>query len=307
MTDEPRVARRSPFVADPATDLARVRMSASALDHAAVGDSARLRAGQLVVAIGSPLGLQSTVSAGVVSALGRSLRARGGRFIDNIIQHTAPLNPGNSGGPLVDARGRLVGVNTAIIATAQGIGFAVPASTVAWVVPRLMTDGRVRRGWLGLSARTRPLDRRIARAHAIEGDTVVEIMEVVPQGRLRWRAYATWRPTHRISTERGSRASTSLQRACSHWWTSGAVALDRLRGVERSTVVVMPRAVLSTLLPARRGRNRTAPRRDRDDACQDSQITRSMPSFLDEHPPLHTEESDGSGVVPSLSVARAAV
>ena len=226
---------------DPATDLALVRANASGLEYATVGDSHRLRAGQLVVAIGSPLGFQSTVSAGVVSALGRSLRGRDGRLIDNVIQHTAPLNPGNSGGPLVDGRGRIVGVNTAIIAMAQGIGFAVPASTVAWVVPRLMSDGRVRRGWLGVSARTRPLDRRIARAHGIEGPSVVEVMEVDPKG----PAYAAGlRDGDQIVALDGARIGSvdDLQRALSQR-TSGDVSLDRLRGVERKRVAVALREV----------------------------------------------------------------
>jgi S1-C subfamily serine protease len=199
----------------------------------------RLRAGQLVVAIGSPLGFQSTVSAGVVSALGRSLRGRDGRLIDNVIQHTAPLNPGNSGGPLVDGRGRIVGVNTAIIAMAQGIGFAVPAATVAWVVPRLMSDGRVRRGWLGISARTRPLDRRIARAHAIHGDTLVEVMEVDPKS----PAFADGiRDGDQIVALDGTRIATvgDLQRVLTQW-KNGVVSLDTLRGAERRAVTVTPR------------------------------------------------------------------
>jgi S1-C subfamily serine protease len=145
---------------DAATDLALVRVGASDLPHVALGDGGGLKVGQLVIAIGNPLGFQSTVSAGVVSALGRSLRGRDGRLIENIVQHTAALNPGNSGGPLVDSRGRLVGINTAMIASAQGLFFAVPASTVSWVVPKLLQDGAVKRGYLGLAGRQRPLDRR---------------------------------------------------------------------------------------------------------------------------------------------------
>ncbi|HSQ79347.1 MAG TPA: trypsin-like peptidase domain-containing protein, partial [Candidatus Bathyarchaeia archaeon] len=114
---------------DESTDLAVVRVNGSGLPFASLGDSAGLRVGQLVIAAGNPYGFQSTVSTGVVSALGRSLRTRQGRLIENIIQHTAPLNPGNSGGPLLDSRGRVVGINTAIIAMAQGIGFAIPANT----------------------------------------------------------------------------------------------------------------------------------------------------------------------------------
>lgn len=167
---------------DPATDLAVIRARASGLPHAALGDSAALRAGQLVIAIGNPLGFQSTVSAGVVSALGRSLRSLEGRLIENIIQHTAPLNPGNSGGPLVDSRGRVVGINTAIIAMAQGIGFAIPANTAQWVLSEVLTQGRVRRAYLGIAARSRPLDRRLARFHEVDNRFVVEVMSVTEGG-----------------------------------------------------------------------------------------------------------------------------
>ena len=127
---------------DPATDLALVRVNASGLAHARIGDSAQLSPGQLVIAIGNPLGFDSTVSSGVVSSLGRSLRSQEGRLIENIIQHTAPLNPGNSGGPLVTARGEVIGINTAIIAFAQGIGFAIPSNTASWVLTQLLTAGR---------------------------------------------------------------------------------------------------------------------------------------------------------------------
>ena len=162
---------------DPATDLAVLRAQAGALPYAQLSDPERLRAGQLVVAVGNPFGFESTVSAGVVSALGRSLRSRHGRLIEGVVQHTAPLNPGNSGGPLVDARGRVAGINTAIIAMAQGIGFAIPAATAQWVLTEILTQGRVRRAWLGVAARDRPLDLRLVRAlglaqHARGGDPV---------------------------------------------------------------------------------------------------------------------------------------
>ncbi|MDI6852162.1 MAG: trypsin-like peptidase domain-containing protein [Deltaproteobacteria bacterium] len=168
--------------ADPATDLAVIRAHGSLLPHAVLGDSAALRVGQLVIAMGNPLGFQSSVSTGVVSALGRSLRTVEGRLIENIIQHTAPLNPGNSGGPLTDSRGRVVGVNTAIIAMAQGIGFAIPANTAQWVVTQLICYGRVRRGFLGISGRQRPLDRRLVRFHNLTGDFAVEVIAVDPKG-----------------------------------------------------------------------------------------------------------------------------
>jgi len=162
---------------DPATDLALVKVDAGAAPHVPVDGAIRPRPGQLVVAIGNPLGFDSTVSTGVVSALGRTLRGRDGRLIDGVVQHTAPLNPGNSGGPLLDSRGRVVGVNTAIIARSQGIGFAVGVDTAAWVLGQLLAQGRVRRAWLGLGAMRRPLDRRLARHHSL-GTGAVEVQSV---------------------------------------------------------------------------------------------------------------------------------
>jgi S1-C subfamily serine protease len=167
---------------DPATDLAVIRADGSNLPYAMLGDSASLRVGQLVIAIGNPFGFQSTVSTGVVSALGRALRSQEGRLIENIIQHTAPLNPGNSGGPLVDSRGRIVGINTAIIIMAQGIGFSIPSDTAKWVVSHLLTYGKVRRSYLGITAQQRPLGRRLVRFHNLKGEFAIEVMSVVPDG-----------------------------------------------------------------------------------------------------------------------------
>lgn len=169
---------------DPSTDLALLHADPVELGAPApaILASAAPRPGQLVVAIGNPLGFASTVSAGVVSALGRSLRGRDGRLIDGIIQHTAPLNPGNSGGPLADSAGRVLGINTAIIARSQGIGFAVDAGTAAWVLSELLARGRVRRAYLGLGGATRPLDRRLARAHGILAASAVEVSTVEPGG-----------------------------------------------------------------------------------------------------------------------------
>jgi S1-C subfamily serine protease len=131
-----------------------------------------------VVAIGNPLGFEATVTAGVVSALGRAMRSRDGRLIEGIVQHTAPLNPGNSGGPLTDSASRVVGINTAIIASAQGIGFAVPSSTAHWVFTELLAHGRVRRGYLGIAGRDRPLDRRLVRALELHTSVAIEVMKV---------------------------------------------------------------------------------------------------------------------------------
>jgi S1-C subfamily serine protease len=161
---------------DHATDLAVVRAGSAVPAHAAFGDSATLRVGQLVVAIGNPLGFSSTVTAGVVSALGRTMRARDGRAMEGIIQSDVALNPGNSGGPLVDSRGRVVGVNTAIILGAQGISFSVPIDTAKWVVAELMTAGRVRRGWLGIAGQNRPVPRELARRVGIDHAAGVEVI-----------------------------------------------------------------------------------------------------------------------------------
>ena len=161
---------------DPATDLAVLRAQAATLPYARLAPEQRLRPGQLVVAVGNPFGFESTVSAGVVSALGRSLRSRQGRLIESVVQHTAALNPGNSGGPLVDALGRVAGINTAIIAMAQGIGFAVPAATAQWVLTEILTQGRVRRAWLGIAARDRPLDLRLVRALGLSTRHAAEVL-----------------------------------------------------------------------------------------------------------------------------------
>ena len=164
---------------DPATDLAVVRVDPTALgtSYLPIDGTITARAGQLAVAIGNPLGFESTVSTGVISALGRSLRGRGGRLIDGVIQHTAPLNPGNSGGPLLDGSGRVLGVNTAIIGGSQAIGFAVAVETASWVLGQLLQHGRVRRAWLGVGAMRRPLDRRLAYHHGL-GAGAVEVQSI---------------------------------------------------------------------------------------------------------------------------------
>lgn len=167
---------------DPWTDLAVVQAEGERFPHAALGDSAKLRVGQLAVAIGSPLGFESTVTAGVVSALGRTLRSISGHLVDNIIQTDAALNPGNSGGPLVNSAGRVVGINTAIIQPAQGICFAIPINTAQMILPQLLKHGRVIRGYLGLHVRQVPIAPELAREFALNQKTGVEILMLEEDG-----------------------------------------------------------------------------------------------------------------------------
>jgi S1-C subfamily serine protease len=168
---------------DPASDIAVIRIDDPRVDEpgltaSVLGDSQQLRVGQLVVAIGNPYGFQSTVTAGVVSALGRSLRSYSGRLIDDVIQTDAALNPGNSGGPLVDSAGRVVGVNTATILPAQGICFAIGINTAKFVVSRLLRDGRIRRSYIGVSAQTVPLHRRVVRFYDLAKETGAMVLAV---------------------------------------------------------------------------------------------------------------------------------
>lgn len=168
---------------DPETDLAVIRLDGhldgAPLTVAKFGDSITIQPGQLVVAIGNPYGFQATVTAGVVSALARSIRANSGRLIDNVIQTDAALNPGNSGGPLLNSRGEVIGVNTAIIAMAQGICFAIPANTAQFVASRLIRDGRVRRSYVGLGGQNVQLHRRVARFHHLDqaGGVLIQSIE----------------------------------------------------------------------------------------------------------------------------------
>ena len=168
---------------DPASDLAVIRIDEARLDEprftaAALGDSQQLRVGQVVIAIGAPYGFQSTVTAGVVSALGRSLRSYSGRLIDDVIQTDAALNPGNSGGPLVDSAGRVVGVNTATILPAQGICFAIGINTAKFVASRLLRDGRIRHSYIGVSAQTVPVHRRVVRFYDLAKESGALVLSV---------------------------------------------------------------------------------------------------------------------------------
>jgi S1-C subfamily serine protease len=224
---------------DLATDLAVIRVLTSGLPFSALGDSAKLQVGQLVIAIGNPMGFDSTVSQGIISSLGRSLRSKDGRLIENIIQHTAPLNPGNSGGPLVDARGHVLGINTAIIAMAQGIGFAIPSRTAEFVLTQLLTYGKVRRGYLGIGGRQRPLNRRMVKHFQLAASSSVEVLHVEKDGPA---DHAGIRPGDLIVKIGGSAVSSvdDLHRFLTEWPVSEPVDLSLIRRLEMKCVQVVP-------------------------------------------------------------------
>jgi S1-C subfamily serine protease len=224
---------------DPATDLAVVRAAGAALPTAELGDSERLRPGQLVIAIGNPLGYQASVTAGVVSALGRMLRSESGALIENVIQTDAALNPGNSGGPLVDSRAKLVGINTAIIPYAQGICFAVPISTARWVAGLLIKEGRVRRAYLGLTGQTRPIARRWVYEHKLSGSTGVYVHQVMP-GSPAARAGVHFGDVIVSIDERPIATFDDLHRALTRLQPGVAVPLQLLRGAELITARLQP-------------------------------------------------------------------
>jgi S1-C subfamily serine protease len=224
---------------DPDTDIAVIRLGGTAVPAATLGSSRAVRVGQLAIAIGNPYGFQHTVTTGVVSALGRSLRAQSGRLIDDVLQTDAALNPGNSGGPLVDSRGAVIGVNTAIIPGAQGICFATAIDTVKAVVVQLLRDGRVRRGYLGIAGATVPLARRLARHFELDNARAVRVESVEATG-----------PAARAGVEAGDLIVRFGDAAVNgiddlHRLLTGArigerVALTVLRGAQKRELAAVP-------------------------------------------------------------------
>jgi S1-C subfamily serine protease len=222
---------------DPDTDVAVVRITAPDLAAVEFGDSRALRAGQLVIAIGNPYGFQHSVSSGVVSALGRSLRAKSGRLIEHVIQTDAALNPGNSGGPLVDSAGRVVGVNTAIIAGGQGLSFAVPIGTAEAVLPALLRDGRVRRGYLGVAGQDVPLLRRVSRFHKLTQASGVLVISLEADGPA--RAAGLREGDILVSLDTHALASLDdVHRLLTEEHIGRRVVLGVLRGAERLDVTL---------------------------------------------------------------------
>ena len=227
---------------DPHSDLAVIRVNSAArlrLPWLRLGDSSALKVGQLVIAMGNPFGFHATVTAGVVSALGRSLRSRTGRLIDDIVQTDAALNPGNSGGPLVDSGGEVVGVNTAIIAQAQGLCFAIASNTVQWVAARLIREGRIRRSYLGLAGQTVPLLRRITRAHALPQDSAILVVSVEARSPS---AAAGLRDGDLIVSFDGVAVEgvDALHRLLTDERIGVPASLTLVRGVEKLTLTVVP-------------------------------------------------------------------
>jgi S1-C subfamily serine protease len=225
---------------DPDTDLAVLRFSASELPRVRFGDSRALRPGQLVIAIGNPYGFECSVTAGVVSALGRSLRSQSGRLMDDLVQTDAALNPGNSGGPLVSSRGEVVGVNTAVIRPAQGLCFAIPGHTAQYVASRLIRDGRIRRAWLGIGGQTVPLGRNRVRFHRLRAASGVLVVSVEKGG----PAEAAGVRDGDVIVGFGDAAVTSiddLHRLLTDRPSEAAASLALLRGAEKLAIEVVPR------------------------------------------------------------------
>ena len=224
---------------DPDTDLAVVRIHGEDLQPVAFGDSSSLKVGQIAVAVGNPYGFDCTVTAGVVSALGRSLRTKTGRLVDDVVQTDAALNPGNSGGPLCDSAGRVIGVNTAMILPAQGICFAIAINTVSFVVGKLIHEGRIRRSFLGVAGQNVPLHRRVVRFHGLTLESAVFVISVEPKSPA---AVAGLRDGDLIVAygDNPIGGIDDLHRLLTEERAGIAAPLTVLRGTERLTLTVTP-------------------------------------------------------------------
>jgi S1-C subfamily serine protease len=226
---------------DPDTDIAVVRISGAELTPPplAFADSSAIRVGQMAIAVGNPYGFDCTVTAGVVSALGRSLRTSSGRLVDDVIQTDAALNPGNSGGPLVDSSGRVIGVNTAMIMPAQGICFAIASNTASFVVSKLIHDGRIRRTYLGIAGQNVPLHRRVVRYHGLTLETAMFVVSVEPGSPA---AAAGVKDGDLIVSYAGRPVSgiDDVHRLLTEDQAGVEVNIDVLRGSEKHTLAVRP-------------------------------------------------------------------
>jgi len=224
---------------DPATDLAVIRIDASGLQAVPLGDSQQLRPGQMAIAIGNPYGFQYTVTAGVISALGRSLRSYSGRLIEDVIQTDAALNPGNSGGPLVDSRGQVIGVNTATILPAQGICFAIGINTAKFVASRLLRDGRIRRSYIGVSAQTVPIHRRVVRFYGLARETGVVIVGIEDRSPARTAGLREGDVIVALD-EKAVAGVDDLHRLLTDAQVGARCALTVIRRTERLTLPIFP-------------------------------------------------------------------
>src|ERR1044071_1068708 len=224
---------------DPHTDLAVLRVSAPNQTPARLGDSDLIKPGQLVVAVGNPLGFQATVTAGVVSALGRTMRAEAGRLIDSVIQTDAALNPGNSGGPLVNSKGEVVGVNSAVILPAQGICFAIPINTAKYVAGLLIKDGRIRRGFIGVGGQDVKLPPRLVRYYELANESGVLVIHIEPDGPAR-RAGLLEGDIIVGFDEKSISGIDDLHKLLTEQQVGVATTITILRGPERLTLDVIP-------------------------------------------------------------------
>jgi len=224
---------------DPDTDLAVVRIGAAGLTAAQLGDSRAVRVGQIAIAIGSPYGFEYTVTAGVVSALGRSLRSTSGRLIDDVIQTDAALNPGNSGGPLVNARGEVIGVNTATILPAQGLCFAIAANTARFIAGRLIKDGKISRGYIGVAGQNIVIPRRLVRFHQLGPETAVLVISV-EAGSPAEKAGLREQDLVVAWSERAIAGIEDLQRVLSGAQPETPAVVTVIRGSEKLALEIVP-------------------------------------------------------------------